>query len=197
MCKYSRWWYNIFMDIRKEFDTVITNFEELRQSAEKLEQIAKICSNAVKNGNKIIFCGNGGSAADAQHLAAELVVKYRKIRKAIPAIAITTDTSILTAIGNDIGAECIFERQIEAVANKDDILIGLTTSGNSENVIKAFKKAKEIGLKTVVLTGKTGGRIKDLADTVLCVPSDITNNIQEMHIVCGHIICGLIEEMLT
>lgn len=182
------------MDIESEIDNIVNNFQALKSSESVIRSISEICLTALRSDGKIIFCGNGGSAADSQHLAAELVVKFNRMRKSIPAIAITTDTSILTAIGNDIGAQSLFERQIEGIGRKGDVLIGLTTSGNSENVLRAFHKAKELGIKTIAFTGQNGGKIKDIADIALQVPSNRTPNIQEMHIACGHILCGLIEE---
>ena len=184
------------MDIREEIDNLINGLNVLKDSEVLLRDISELCIDSLKKGGKIIFCGNGGSAADSQHLAAELIVKFNKIRKSVPAIAITTDTSIITAIGNDIGAQNIFERQIEGLGRSGDVLIGLTTSGNSENVILAFKKAKELGIKTVAFTGFDGGKVKEIADIVLRVPSAKTSTIQEMHITCGHILCGLIEDKI-
>ena len=184
------------MNISKEIDVIINNFQNLKKSETEIQKIAEACIKSIKSGGKIMFCGNGGSAADAQHIAAELVVKYKKIRKGIPAIALTTDSSILTAIGNDLSAESIFERQIEALGNKEDVLISISTSGNSKNIINAIKTAKEKGIKTILLTGANGGEGKNFADILLKVPSEITNNIQEMHIACAHMICAIIEENL-
>ena len=182
------------MDIKYKLDKTINCIEDLKNCTEILNEISRVCVNSIKSGGKIIFCGNGGSAADSQHLAAELVVKYKKVRNAIPAIALTTDTSILTAIGNDIGAESIFERQLEAIGKKGDVIIGISTSGNSKNIINTLNRAKKMGLKTIAFTGADGGAVKETADIVLRVPSNITNNIQEMHIICGHILCEIIEE---
>lgn len=182
------------MNISHKLDEITACLEILKNDSDIINTAAKMCIESLKENGKIIFCGNGGSAADSQHLAAELVVKYKKFRKAIPAIAITTDTSILTAIGNDIGAESIFERQVEAIGRKGDVLIGLTTSGKSQNVINAFNTAKELELKTIAFTGADGGTIKDIADLTVRVPSNTTNIIQEMHIICGHILCEIIEE---
>ena len=184
------------INIENELDVISDNFKELKKLSSKIRESAQACVECIKDGGKILFCGNGGSASDAQHLAAELVVKYKKVRKAIPAIALTTDTSILTAIGNDIGAEQIFARQVEALGNNGDILVGITTSGNSENVIRAFDTAKNMGLKTILLTGNNCGKANESADILIDVPSKVTNNIQEMHIAVGHLICGLIEESL-
>ena len=184
------------MNLINKLETIETNLKELKKSVSLIEKVADICINAIKLGGKIIVCGNGGSAADAQHFAAELVVKYKLLRKPIPAIALTTDTSILTAIGNDFGAEYIFVRQLEALASDKDVFIGITTSGNSENVVRAFEFAKENNIKSIALTGHRGGKVSELADISINVPSEITNNIQEMHLALGHMLCGLIEESL-
>lgn len=162
-----------------------------------LERIGKILGEAVNNGNKVMFCGNGGSAADAQHLAAELVVRLRPHvnRRALPGLALTVDPSIVTAGGNDYGFDSIFERGVEAYGKKGDILIGISTSGNSQNVLQAIQKAKEIGVKSIGLLGKSGGKIKDACDDYLIVPSDVTARIQESHILIGHIWCEMIEEI--
>ena len=141
--------------------------------------------------------GNGGSAADAQHIAGELVGRFKKERKAIPAISLSTDTSILTAIGNDYGFEKVFERQIEALGNKGDVVIGISTSGNSENVYRAMKLAKKMGLTTIGLLGNDGGKIKNLSDIALVVPSKNTPRIQETHITIGHIICEGVERIIS
>ncbi len=182
------------MDIEKNIDVIIDNFTKLKSCKDNIQKIAEISIKAIENGNKILLCGNGGSASDAQHIAAELVVKYKKLRRALPAIALTTDTSIMTAIGNDISAEKIFERQVDALGVKGDILIAISTSGNSINIINAINTAKEKGLVTILFTGSNGGNGAKISDIVLKVPSDITNNIQEMHIASGHLICDLIEE---
>jgi len=147
----------------------------------------------LKKGRKILICGNGGSAADAQHIAAELTGRYKIERKGLPAIALTTDTSALTAIGNDYGYEHVFSRQVEALARKGDLLIGISTSGNSRNVIYALQKAKEIGCRTIGFSGKGGGKMNDVCDLNIIVPSDDTARIQEMHIMIGHILCQLID----
>ena len=153
-----------------------------------------ICIEALKAQKKILLCGNGGSAADAQHIAAELVGRFQKERRSLPAIALTTDTSALTAIGNDYGYEQVFARQVEGLANKGDVLIGISTSGESENVLRAIEEAKKRGCKTIGLLGKDGGRIKDLCDASIVVPCNETPRIQEMHIMIGHILCSLIDE---
>jgi len=150
-------------------------------------------SEAIVDGKKLLLFGNGGSAADAQHIAAELTGRYKSERKGLPAIALTTDTSALTAIGNDYGYKEVFKRQIEALANKGDIVIGISTSGNSKNVIKALKKAKKKGCKTIGLSGKDGGEMNEVCDINIVVPSNDTPRIQEMHILIGHIICQSVD----
>lgn len=182
--------------IESEFDRLASNILHLKALAPQIEKVANLCIKALKNGNKILFCGNGGSAADAQHLAAELICKYKKERTALNAIALTTNTSVLTAAANDIAFDYIFERQVEAFGQDGDILFALSTSGKSINVIRAVDRAKELGLKTIAMTGASGGSLKNNADVLINVPSDITNNIQEMHIAVGHLICGIIENNL-
>ncbi len=158
-----------------------------------LDDASKIIIDSLKNGNKVILFGNGGSAADAQHIAAELTGRYKSERRGLPGIALTTDTSALTAIGNDYGYDRVFDRQVEALANKGDILIGISTSGNSANVINAFKIGQEIGCKTIGFSGRDGGEMNSLCDINLVVPSNDTPRIQEMHILFGHTICQLID----
>ena len=159
-----------------------------------ITDIALICDLAIKKGNKIILFGNGGSAADAQHIAAELSGRFLKERVGLPGLALTTDTSALTAVGNDYGFDKIFERQVEALANKGDILIGISTSGNSENVLKAIEKGKELGCITIGFLGKDGGKLKEICNYSIIVPSTTTARIQEMHIMIGHIVCEYIDE---
>ena len=156
-------------------------------------RLVEACVASLKSGGKLFFFGNGGSAADAQHLATELTVRYKKDRAAIAAIALTTDTSALTAIGNDFGFEHLFARQIEALAERGDVAIGISTSGQSENIIRALEKAKAMGIVAAALAGKGGGKLKGLADPLLIVPSDTTARIQEMHIALGQMLCGAIE----
>jgi len=155
-----------------------------------------IACETIKGGGKILLFGNGGSAADAQHIAAELVGRYKKDRAALGAIALTTDTSALTAIGNDYGYEYVFVRQVEALAKEGDTLIGISTSGNSENVLRALHKGKELGCKTIGLSGKGGGKMGRVCDLNIVVPSNDTARIQEMHIMIGHIISQAIEDMV-
>lgn len=168
----------------------------IEYNEENLINSINIITNALKNGNKILICGNGGSAADSQHFAAEIVGRYKLERKGYPAIALSTDTSILTAIGNDYGFEKIFERQIEALGNNGDILIGISTSGNSENVINAVKIAKNMGIYTIGLLGKEGGKLNNLVDLSLLVPSNNTPRVQECHLTIYHVICEEVEKKL-
>ncbi len=181
-------------EIRTGLKLISDNFLALEEKAGVIEKIAYSWIEALKDGNKIMFCGNGGSAADSQHLAAELMGKYKIDRNPLPVISLTTDTSSITAIGNDYGYEYVFSRQLKGIGAKGDVLVGISTSGNSKNILEAFKTAKEMGIKTVAFTGKSGGELIKEADLTLNVPSDITNNIQEMHIASGHIICGLVEQ---
>jgi len=179
--------------IEKEFDLISENFSKIKMLAPLISEIAGIWTHALEGGNKVIFCGNGGSAADSQHLAAELMGRYKIDRNPLCAISLTTDTSALTAIANDYGYENVFSRQLRGLGNRGDVLVGISTSGNSVNVIEAFYVAKKMGIFTVAFTGEGGGRMKEVADLSLCVPSHLTNNIQEMHIASGHIICGIVE----
>jgi len=164
---------------------------------DNIEIASKIVVDALKNGNKILLCGNGGSAADAQHIAAELTGRYKTERRGLAGIALTTDTSALTAIGNDYGYDRVFDRQTQALANSGDVIIGISTSGNSANVISALKLGQELGCKTIGLTGRTGGSMNEVCDINLVVPSDNTPRIQEMHILIGHTICQIIDNELT
>jgi len=180
--------------ISHEFDQHIKACNETKKHiGENLELAANLCISCLKDGSKILLFGNGGSAADAQHIAAEIVGRYKTNRKGLPAIALTTDSSVLTSIGNDFGYSNIFNRQVEALANKKDVIIGISTGGNSLNVINALKTAKEIGCKTIGFSGKGGGDFSTLCDVNLIVSSNETPRIQEMHILFGHTICQLID----
>lgn len=159
-------------------------------------QVSEKAVEVYRNGNKTLIAGNGGSAADAQHIAGEFVSRFYFDRPGIPSIAITTDTSILTAIGNDYGYEKLFSRQIEANGVKGDMFIGISTSGNSKNILEALRVCKEKEIITVGLTGETGGKMTDLCDYCIKVPSNETPRIQESHILIGHIICSVVEEAL-
>ena len=185
---------DIKRNIERNIKENIAVKERLLSQKEKIEQIAEEIIKTYGNNGKILICGNGGSAADAQHFAAELVGRFKKERRALPAIALTTDTSTLTAIGNDHGFYKIFSRQIEALGAEGDLLIGISTSGNSENVIAAAKEAKKKGMKTLCLLGKDGGSLKDIADLSLVINSDNTPRIQESHILIIHILCDIIEQ---
>jgi len=165
----------------------------LEYIASPLEIAANLCIDGLAEGGKILIFGNGGSAADAQHIAAELVGRYKLERKGLAAIALTTDTSVLTAIGNDYGYHHVFNRQIEALANEGDVVIGISTGGNSSNIISALKRANELGCKTIGFSGRDGGEMNAICDINLVVPSQDTPRIQEMHILIGHIMCHLIE----
>ena len=182
--------------IKQEIETFSKNLFDLASQSQVIQNIANSCVEALKNGKKIMFCGNGGSAADSQHLAAELVGRYKKERNAINAVALTVDTSILTAIGNDYGYDDVFRRQVEGIGQEGDILIGLSTSGNSRNVVRAFEQAKKMGITTIAFTGSSGGNMKTESDICLAVPATVTNHIQEQHIISGHIVCELIENSL-
>lgn len=169
----------------------IENFKSLIDIEKEIELAAKLITSSLKNDGKILFCGNGGSAADANHLAAEFISKFKKVRKSLPAISLSANNSIITAIGNDFNFDDVFKRQIEGLGKKDDILYAITTSGKSKNIIEAIKKAKEMNIKTILLTGKNKTDLK--CDIEINAPSDITAEIQEMHIAIGHIICELCE----
>ena len=162
----------------------------------RVEAAAEACIHAMKRGNKLLLAGNGGSAADAQHIAGEFVSRFAFDRPGLPAIALTTDTSILTAIGNDYGYDKLFARQVQAHAQKGDIFIAYSTSGKSPNVIAALQEAKNLGVVCVGMTGNRGGPMKELCDHYLDVPSADTPKIQEGHAVLGHILCGLVERAL-
>lgn len=176
-----------------------SNFIKDKIIKEKIDTITKIAHliiTSLKKGGKVIFFGNGGSASDSEHIAAELVGKFQKKRKALAAISLTNNTSLITALSNDYSYDIIFARQIEAIAHKNDIVIGISTSGKSKNVILGIKKAKKMGIKTIALTGGNGGSLKKLADISLIVPSYVTARVQEIHITIGHIVCELIEKKL-
>ena len=169
---------------------VLSKMETLSNS---IESIAKLAIDSIKSNGKIVIFGNGGSAADAQHIAAELVGRYKLSRKGLAAIALTTDTSALTAISNDFGYENVFKRQLEALLNKNDLVIGISTSGNSHNVLNALDFAKSIHAKVVGFSGGQGGKMNEICDINLVIPSDDTPRIQEMHIFVGHTLCHLID----
>jgi D-sedoheptulose 7-phosphate isomerase len=160
----------------------------------KIEEAVALITKSFQNGNKVLFCGNGGSAADAQHLAAEFSGRFYKDRDALPAEALHCNSSYITAVGNDYSYDVIYSRMIKGIGNKGDVLIGLSTSGNSKNIVNAFKQAKENEMICIGFTGEKGGAMKEISDVLLNVPSSDTPRIQEAHIMLGHIICELVEE---
>ncbi|MDD2927603.1 MAG: D-sedoheptulose 7-phosphate isomerase [Candidatus Omnitrophica bacterium] len=168
--------------------------ELLKSKVSLILEISEVIIEALKKGGKLVVFGNGGSAGDAQHIAAELVGRFKKDRPALAALALTTNTSIITALANDFGYDIIFSRQLEALAGKFDVALGISTSGKAKNVALGFKQARKMGLKTIALTGGDGGELVKLADLALVVPSSVTARIQEAHITIGHILCELIEE---
>jgi D-sedoheptulose 7-phosphate isomerase len=181
--------------IKKSYETKQKIYDN-NELINTIELVVKKCIELYRSSNKTILAGNGGSAADAQHIAAELVGRYGFNRASIPSLALTTDTSNLTAIGNDYGFDKIFSRQLEGMGQAGDLFIGISTSGNSKNIINAFHTAKEKNIITVALTGRDGGEMAKLADFALVVPSDDTPRIQESHILIGHMLCDLIEKGL-
>jgi D-sedoheptulose 7-phosphate isomerase len=184
-------------EIRKQLQDHRALIELLeRDMAPMIAEMGSLISAALTNGNKLLVMGNGGSAADSQHFVAEIVGRFKMERKALPAVALSTDTSILTAIGNDYGFDSIFSRQVEALAAPGDIVVGLSTSGNSPNVLKALNAARELGCRTIGLLGKDGGSIMAACDLALVVPSTDTPRIQEGHITIIHIVCDLVEKKL-
>ncbi len=186
--------------ITSEIEESVNVKVSMMKDKKLIETVSKIIDeivSALKRGRKILLCGNGGSAADAQHFAAELVGKFRKIRKALSAVSLTVNTSILTSIGNDFSFDDVFKRQVEAIGKEGDILIAISTSGNSKNVIEAVEQAKKMGIFTIGFTGKDGGKLAEICDIVVKVPSSSTPRIQEMHITLFHAICGIVEEIIT
>ena len=181
--------------IKQEFSEHIKVSVKTIKSAEKtIETAANLCIESLKKGNKILLFGNGGSAADAQHIAAELVGRYKTERKGLSAIALTTDTSAITSIANDYGYLHVFDRQVEALANEGDVVIGISTGGSSANVISALKLANDLGCKTIGFSGRDGGEFNTLCDVNLIAIAEDTPRIQEMHILIGHTICHLIDQ---
>ena len=182
-------------NIVKQIEDSIKLKKYLQQEAKNLMAMADLLVNAFRKGNKVLLFGNGGSAADAQHIACELAGKFYLDRAPLPAIALTTNTSALTAIGNDYGYEKVFARQVKSLVKQGDVVIGISTSGNSPSVLRGVEEAKHLGATTIAFTGR-GGKLKKLADHVLSVPSVDTPRIQEAHITAGHIICYLVEQAL-
>lgn len=181
--------------IRQRFEEHMEVANTVMQSnvLQQIERIAGAIKEVLAKGNKVLFCGNGGSAADSQHLAAEFVGRFQKERQGLPAIALTVDTSILTAVGNDYGFDRVFARQVEALGQKGDVLVGISTSGNSPNVVKAVELAKEKGIYCVGMTAACGGMLAELCDECIAVPAQVTARAQEMHILIGHILCELVD----
>lgn len=190
------------MKIKELFDDALREHKKVIGGLEAfypvIEEIASQISETIKRGNKIMLCGNGGSAADAQHIATEFIVRFRGDfnRRSLPAIALTTDTSLLTACANDYGYDEVFKRQVEGLGNEGDLLIGISTSGNSPNVFKALEYANEQNINTVLLAGRDGGKIAKIARYSIIIPHKDTARIQEAHITVGHILCRLTEELI-
>tara|TARA_Y100000022_G_scaffold30717_1_gene24040 strand:+ start:2283 stop:2855 length:573 start_codon:yes stop_codon:yes gene_type:complete len=182
--------------IESYLDSVVNNFKSLNNNVADIEAAAKITIDALKNMNKVIFCGNGGSAADSQHLAAELMGRYKIDREPLPAIALTVDTSALTAIANDYGYENVFSRQLKGIGAKGDVLFAISTSGKSKSVLEAIEIANDLGMKVVSFTGSAIGEMNKISDICINAPSKETNHIQEMHITIGQLICGIVEDEL-
>ena len=185
-------------DVAKHIqESIAVKQQILRDMLPQIERASQVTAECLKQGHKLLFFGNGGSASDSQHLAAEFVGRYEKERRALAAIALTTDTSILTAVGNDYGYERVFERQVEALGQKGDVAFAFSTSGNSKNVLKGVHKAKEKGLYTIGFTGGGGGELKNLVDLAIVIPSKKTSRMQESHIMIGHILCECVDELLA
>ena len=183
--------------IKKIIEASIAVKQQVLENEELLQTVTAATDaivHALQNGNRIYFCGNGGSAADAQHLAAEFSGRFYTDRKALPAEALHCNTSYLTAVANDYSYDVVYARLIEGIANKGDVLVGLSTSGNSKNIVKAFEVARQNGIITIGFTGATGGAMKEVSDHLINIPSADTPRIQESHILLGHIICQLVEE---
>lgn len=183
----------MFEILKNELDCHLQAAQEMPKLFPQIMEAYTLLSACLNSQGKILICGNGGSAADSQHFAAELTGRYKRKRKGLAAISLSTDTSALTAIGNDYGYEYIFSRQLQALANPKDVLFGISTSGNSQNVILAMQEAKKIGCRTIALTGKDGGKMKELSDLNLIAPNSDTPRIQEMHIFIIHCLCEMIE----
>ncbi len=186
--------------IFNHFSEHIIDFKVLQQDrtfSDSLQSTASLCITAILSGAKILVCGNGGSAADAQHLAAELVVRLEKNRRPAACLALTTDTSVITACGNDFGFEQIFSRQVEALGRPGDVLVAISTSGNSPNILLAASAAKNMGVNVIGLTGKDGGKLASLCDALLCAPTSRTMRVQEVHSFAIHLLCDLIERAIA
>ncbi|HCU84025.1 MULTISPECIES: SIS domain-containing protein [unclassified Methylophilus] len=179
--------------LKGEHAAHVAMFQALEPLFPLISDVGNLLRDCIQRGGKVLLCGNGGSAADSQHIAAEIVGRFKKERKGLPSIALTTDTSILTSVGNDYGYDYIFARQVEALCRPEDILIGLTTSGNSANVVRAIEAANDIGATTIGLTGGSGGKLNVLCTHNIVVPSSVTARIQEAHIFIGHCLCEILE----
>ena len=180
--------------IRAIQDSILVKGDVLKTQAAIIEKAAAAIVNAISSGGKLLVCGNGGSAADSQHIVAELVGRFKKERKPMAAVALTTNTSIITAIANDYGYDVVFERQVIALGGPKDVLLGISTSGNSKSVNRAVQAARSIGMKTIGLTGGSGGELGKIVDIPIVVPSKDTPRIQESHLMIGHILCELVED---
>ncbi len=188
---------NINKNYQKNLDYLneslnIANFQ--LELVDKIIEVSNVCNKIIKNGGKILFCGNGGSAADSQHLAAEIVVRFKDNRRPLPALALTTDTSVITSISNDFSFEEVFSKQLEAIGTERDILIAISTSGESKNILKALVKAKEIGMSTISMTGSSTKNVEKLSDYLFSIPSEVTGVIQQSHITIGQLIAMNIED---
>lgn len=185
---------NSFLSVLEDHASVVS---KLRQDYQPVIMASELIINTIEQGKKLLLCGNGGSAADSQHIAAEFVVRYAKERRALPAIALTTDSSILTAHSNDYDFSTVFSRQIEAIANTGDCLIAISTSGNSHNITEAAKRAKQLGLNVIGMTGEEGGELKELVDINIAAPSKVTARVQEMHMLVAHWWCESVDIAVT
>lgn len=180
--------------LNSQLSEIAESFEKLKTLTPMVIQGSEVMITALRAGGKVLFCGNGGSAADSQHLAAELMGRFLVDRAPLAAVSLTTDTSALTAIGNDYGYEHVFSRQLRGLGRKGDVLVGISTSGNSKNVIAALEMARKMDIRTIGLTGGNGGSMQQWCNVCLCVPAQRTDMIQQMHITLGHMMCGLVEE---
>jgi D-sedoheptulose 7-phosphate isomerase len=182
--------------VRRAFDEHLEVMANMGALENQIAEAGALCAEALKKNNRIYLCGNGGSAADAQHIAAELIGRFVSDRRALPAVALTTDSSAITAIGNDYGFDDVFSRQVAGLCRDGDVLIAISTSGNSLNVLNAVHCARDCGTRVVGLSGKSGGELRNWCDVSLVVPSEVTARIQEMHILIGHLLCELVESHL-
>jgi D-sedoheptulose 7-phosphate isomerase len=192
-------------DLLDDWETIATarfaeaehNFHSLAADVTQVIAATRMLHACLQRGNKVMFCGNGGSAADAQHLSTELMGRFLRDRRPLPSVALTVDTSALTAIGNDYGFEHVFSRQVRGIGVAGDVLVGISTSGNSRNVVAAFEAATQMGIGTVALVGRDGGLLEHMADAAVCAPSSSTPRVQELHIAIGQTMCELLEDALT